>query len=201
MKTDLQVFELIVDEAADPFAELSRRAVSSPSPAQAGLEHAADHVLARRPDGVSGPDAHDVASPGVALGELIAIGDGGRLPYVLHAGRPGTALPARTTVDLHGAHVGRQVVLAFEGGDPAKPIVVGVLRGADDCPLPDSPGQVDIEADGDRFVISAKEQLVLRCGTASITLTRAGKVLIQGDYVLSRSSGVNRIKGGSVQLN
>lgn len=51
------------------------------------------------------------------------------------------------------------------------------------------------------MIVSAKEQLVLRCGKASITLTKAGKVLIKGSYVLSRSSGVNRIKGGSVQLN
>ena len=43
--------------------------------------------------------------------------------------------------------------------------------------------------------------MVLRCGKASITLTKAGKVLIEGSYVLSRSTGVNRIKGGSVQLN
>jgi hypothetical protein len=42
---------------------------------------------------------------------------------------------------------------------------------------------------------------VLRCGKASITLTSAGKVLIRGTYVLSRSSGVNKIKGGSIQLN
>jgi hypothetical protein len=47
----------------------------------------------------------------------------------------------------------------------------------------------------------APEQLVLRCGKASITLTKAGKVLIEGSYVSSKSTGVNRIKGGSVQLN
>jgi len=46
-----------------------------------------------------------------------------------------------------------------------------------------------------------KDQLVLRCGRASITLTAAGKVLIEGAYVSSRSTGVNRIKGGSVQIN
>ena len=38
-------------------------------------------------------------------------------------------------------------------------------------------------------------------GIGRITLTKAGKVLIEGSYVLSRSTGVNRIKGGSVQLN
>ena len=51
------------------------------------------------------------------------------------------------------------------------------------------------------MVLSAQEEIVLRCGKASITLTKAGKVLIEGAYVLSRSSGVNRIRGGSVQLN
>ena len=61
--------------------------------------------------------------------------------------------------------------------------------------------QGTVEADGERLIVSAKEQLVLRCGRSSITLTKAGKVLIQGTYVSNRSSGVVRIKGGSVQLN
>ena len=62
-------------------------------------------------------------------------------------------------------------------------------------------GGVAVDADGQRLIVNAKEQLVLRCGKASITLTQSGKVLIDGTYVLNRSSGVNRIKGGSVQLN
>jgi len=64
-----------------------------------------------------------------------------------------------------------------------------------------TPGLVEVDADGQRLFVTAKQQLVLRCGAASITLTKAGKVLIQGSYVSSRSSGVNRIKGGSIQLN
>ncbi len=68
-------------------------------------------------------------------------------------------------------------------------------------PLKSTPGTVDVDVDGERLVVTAKEQLVLRCGKASITLTREGKVLIQGAYISSRSSGVNRVKGGSVQLN
>jgi hypothetical protein len=42
---------------------------------------------------------------------------------------------------------------------------------------------------------------VLKCGNASITLTKAGKILVEGTYVSNRSSGVMRIKGGSVQIN
>ena len=78
---------------------------------------------------------------------------------------------------------------------------MGVLREGHGWPLDDKSGQVEVDADGERMIVSAKEQLVLRCGKASITLTKAGKVLIQGAYVLSRSSGVNRIKGGSVRIN
>ena len=51
------------------------------------------------------------------------------------------------------------------------------------------------------LTFTANKQIVLKCGKASITLTRAGKVLIRGAYLSSRSSGVNRIKGGSIQLN
>jgi len=78
---------------------------------------------------------------------------------------------------------------------------MGVLRPAQGWPLADPPAQVDVDADGQRMVVSAKDQLVLRCGKASVTLTRTGKVLIEGSYVSSRSSGVNRIKRGSIQLN
>jgi hypothetical protein len=108
---------------------------------------------------------------------------------------------ARTVVDLHGVHIGQSVVLMFEGGDADRPIVMGVLRQTEGWPLAEPPAEVEVEANGERMIVSAREQLVLRCGKASVTLTKAGKVLIQGSYVSSRSTGVNRVKGGSVQLN
>ncbi|SFP06212.1 hypothetical protein SAMN05216567_10442 [Variovorax sp. OK605] len=139
-----------------------------------------------------------------AVGELVAIADEGSTPLVVFAGQPGTAaLRARSVVDLHGAHIGRAVVLMFEQADPARPIVMGVLRGGAGWPQAEvpAPAQVEVDADGERLLVSARTQMVLRCGKASITLTRAGKVLIQGSYVLSRSTGVNRLKGGAVQIN
>lgn len=139
---------------------------------------------------------------GVLVGELVAIADEGRTPLVLYPGQPGTAaIGARSTVDLYGAHIGKRMVLMFEGGDPLRPIVMGVLRQGEGWPLEERPGQVELDVDGERMTVSAREQLVLRCGKASVTLTKAGKVLIQGTYVSSRSSGVNRVKGGSIQLN
>jgi hypothetical protein len=148
------------------------------------------------------PRPVEAAPAGVSIGELLALTDDGRTALVrFSAVAGGGAVRARSTVDLHGAHIGRPVVLMFEDADPSRPIVMGVLRGEAASPLEERPGQVEVLADGERLVVSAKEQLVLRCGKASITLTKAGKVLIEGAYVSSRSTGVNRLKGGSVQLN
>ena len=58
-----------------------------------------------------------------------------------------------------------------------------------------------VHVDGKRVVIEGQEEVVLMCGESSITLTKAGKVVIRGKYLVSRSSGVNRILGGSVQVN
>jgi uncharacterized protein DUF6484 len=148
--------------------------------------------------------AHIPPAPlhGAVVGVLIGFDDEGRTPLVIFPGQLGeTAVAARATQDLHGAQIGREVVLVFEGADPRRPIVVGCMNRADGWPLAGQPGQVEVDVDGRRMIVSATEELVLRCGKASIVLTKAGKVLIQGTYVSNRSSGVMRIKGGSVQLN
>jgi len=151
-----------------------------------------------RPEGtqLTGPIA------GVVIGQLIALADEGRSPLLTLPGQLGAAaVRGRSTVDLHGAHIGCEVVVAFEGADMRKPIILGVLRRSAGWPLDQRPEQVNVDADGERLVVTAKNQLVLRCGKASITLTNTGKVLIEGAYISSKSTGVNRIKGGSIQLN
>jgi hypothetical protein len=155
------------------------------------------------------PDGHMAQPPselpkvtGVRVGKLVGLKDEGRTPLVLFLGQRGTAaVAARATLDLHGAHIFREVLLMFENGDPDLPIVVGCITSACTQPAAIQTNQVEINADGERLLVAAKERLVLRCGKATITLTRDGKVLIQGTYISSRSSGVNRLKGGSVQLN
>ena len=52
-----------------------------------------------------------------------------------------------------------------------------------------------------RQELTATDQVVLRSGAASLTLTAAGKVLLRGAYVSSWSNGVNRIVGRSVRLD
>ena len=60
---------------------------------------------------------------------------------------------------------------------------------------------VEARLDGKRVVLEAEQEIVLRCGDASITLTRDGKILVRGAYVETHSRGVNRIKGGAVKIN
>lgn len=142
------------------------------------------------------------APAGVTIGELLALSADGTTAYVRFDGQPGTAaLAARSTVELRGAHVGRSVVLVFERADVTRPVVLGVVRGDEGWPFDRAPPQVDVDADGRRLAVTAEEEIVLRCGKASITLGKDGKVAIEGSYIVSRSSGVNRIKGGSIQLN
>lgn len=138
----------------------------------------------------------------VVTGVLVGFSNQGRTPLVTFAGQPGSAaLAARATLDLHSTHVGSEVVLVFTDGDPLQPIVMGVLRERDPSLLERRPGNVEVDADGERMIVAASEQLVLRCGRATLTLTKAGKVIIEGTYISSRATGVQRIKGGSIQLN
>lgn len=138
---------------------------------------------------------------GIVVGEVVGLIDGAT-PLVMWPTNPSSAaVAARTVVDICGAHVGRQAVLMFESADCSKPVIMGLLTQAQPWPTEDRPLQVEVDADGRRLTITAAERIVFRCGKASLTMTKTGKVLLQGTYVSSRSSGVNRIEGGSVQIN
>jgi len=113
-------------------------------------------------------------------------------------------------------HIGRQVALLFASGDLRRPVIMGFIHNPLDellenfslpvenieaSPTPHAASQDVVKVDGRQVVIEGQEEVVLKCGEASITLTKAGKIVIRGKYLLSRASGVNRILGGSVQVN
>jgi Domain of unknown function (DUF6484) len=136
---------------------------------------------------------------GVVIGFLVELFDPAA-PIVTYPGCPvERGVRARAAARFGRDDIGVQVALMFEQGDPARPIVIGRLlsEGA----LAGQPRPIQAEMDGQRLVLEAKEEIVLRCGSASIHLTRAGKVLIKGAYVSTRSTGAHRIKGASVQIN
>ena len=121
----------------------------------------------------------------------------------------GDFVVARSVLEIKEKDVGREVVLVFERGCPDKPIIMGVIRSHSgneggvllEQILGKSGEPLSAEVDEERIELSANREVLLKCGEASITLTRSGKILIKGTYVVSRSTGVNRIKGGSVLIN
>lgn len=129
---------------------------------------------------------------GVLVGRVVTI-DGG-VARVTFLGAPAAGFEARAMIALEASDKGADVALLFEGADPQKPVIMGRMHAQ-------RLAGVNVSSDGERTEITAEREIVLRCGEASITLTRAGKVLIRGAYVLTRSSGTNRIQGGSVQIN
>jgi hypothetical protein len=145
------------------------------------------------------------APAAVVVGTLTGFDEIGQPRIELSTSTDHEPVTGRSIIALAQGEVGRQVVLAFEGGDPEKPIVMGVIQTARRVEAVTgsvrTPEPVQADIDGETLQLTAKKEIVLRCGKSSITLTRAGKILLRGAYLLSRSSGVNRIKGGSVQIN
>ena len=135
--------------------------------------------------------------PEVVLGILDGFDGEGRPLVDFPGNQAGAPIAALSTAPYGAEAIGRQVALLFAEGDGARPLIVGLVRPTGDA----SPPARVAALDGERLVLKAEQEIVLECGRASITLTRAGKVLIRGAYLSSRSSGVHRIKGASVDIN
>jgi hypothetical protein len=122
-------------------------------------------------------------------------------------------LAALDETSLHQAKASRQqVVLLFENGDLRLPIVVGLLAPDPGAALfsnllcapiavPAQALPTEARVDGKRVVLEGTEEVVLRCGDASITLRRDGKLVLRGAYIETTAKGLNRIRGGSVKIN
>ncbi len=174
----------------------------------------------------SAPESESATESGlqpgeVVLGHFVGLSAEGKPLVEFNENPQPDALIAVSTVNLTRQQIGRQVALLFAEGDLSKPVILGLLHSplyslldsfaaeepqATQAPPADSASAENAQptaalVDGEAVLIEGKKEIVLRCGEASITLTRAGKIIIRGKYLLSRSSGVNRILGGSVQVN
>jgi hypothetical protein len=141
----------------------------------------------------------------ICLGEIVSWDEQG--PIVDFAGNPGAPLRARLTAAANAlrlapppaAALGQwEVVLLIDARPERAPVVLGLL-----APLAPEPNAVEVEArvDGRRVELAARDASVLRCGDASITLRRNGRIAIRGVDVETRAAGLNRIKGGRVNIN
>jgi hypothetical protein len=203
-----------VDEAAnnDASGEATDDLDDSPTEDSPGQTALLDELLAERPAAVAeGP--REPSGLRTRVGRLVTWALG-QAPKVEFDGLQGGPVPARSIVPIDPTTIteaiasGRGVLLTFEDGRPDAPIITGFLQDFGDAPqiydepVPESNiTEAEARIDGRRVELEAADEIVLRCGQASITLRRNGRVVIRGTYVESRSRGVNRIKGGSVEIN
>ena len=160
-------------------------------------------ALERRPIGLAPQIAPATALVAPAVGRLHGF-DLHDQPLIDKLGAClGEVVVGRSTVALRRAMIGLDVVVLFEGGDLRLPIIIGVIepRVLRESAMGPVEPCVSVQVDGERHVVEAEREIVLRCGDASITLTRAGKVIIKGNYILSRSTGYNKIKGAAIDIN
>lgn len=171
-----------------------------------------------------------IASGAIIIGNIVDFDGQGR-PMVDFSQNPlSEPVVALTTLALNRRHLSRQVALLFSQGNLLEPVIMGVIHNPLDelienfeitpvdaeseTPFPASTSEPQriaaktsrdeenrVYVDGERVTIEGAEEVTFKCGKASITLTKSGKILIRGTYLLNRSSGVNRILGGSVQVN
>jgi len=147
---------------------------------------------------------------GVRVGRVVAY-QRGEVRVDFDGNRAGP-VAARVTSALddaalaHAAAERAEAVLLFERGDPARPIVVALLRSS--TPLVDAvlaegppPKQLVARVDGKRVVIEGEDEVTLRCGKATLTLDRKGKVVLRGVNVVSQAEQIHKVRGGKVQIN
>ncbi|HLT36222.1 MAG TPA: DUF6484 domain-containing protein [Enhygromyxa sp.] len=153
-----------------------------------------------------------VASPRQpCLGRIVEVDAAGR-PRVSFVDRSGPPPIARTIGEVTRAQLeaacaeGRPILLGFLDGRADAPVIMSLASMAD---LPAAPAPVEAEVraevvvDGEAsvHVVEAREELLLRCGDATISLRADGTIKILGRDVTSWARRRQRIRGGSVAIN
>lgn len=156
----------------------------------------------------------DIAPGEVIIGTLQGLSENAEPLVDFPRNNSCQAIVAMSTLALSTEHIGREVALLFTAGDFSRPLIIGLIHSALQDLIanfetstdlqsvkPDESGQIEATIDGKKVVIEGQDEVVLKCGESSITLTRSGKIVIRGRSILNRSTGLNRILGGSVQIN
>lgn len=133
--------------------------------------------------------AHDRSEPrgSLASARVDAVDDDGVVHVVVGGG---AAVPARIAagpeLPLTALVPGAEVLVLLEPG--GSPVVVSTILAR----LPAPPPVLELQA---------AQQLILRCGDASISIAADGTIEIRGERIDSEAEGIQRIKGAQVRIN
>jgi len=136
----------------------------------------------------------------VLRGTLVEIKTDGTL-LVRPDGDPAGIVACDALVSSGPLHPGATVVYAMPPSSQHRGCVLGAVgpyRPPSGQSNEDNPHLV---ADKTTIELTADTKLVLKCGEGSISIGQDGTIIIKGARILSRSKGVNKIKGASVQIN
>ncbi len=146
------------------------------------------------------------AAPSLVTGHLAGIDDEGRLIFAPEDG--GGTFPVAIGVELDDATLvraarrRRRALVVRTADATPRWLLVGLVRERLSAKaITARAGKLESEIEGETLRITAERDLELRCGQASITLRRDGRIVLNGTNVLSASRGPNRIKGATIALN
>lgn len=132
------------------------------------------------------------SADGMRTARLVGVDEDGRLLVRLEGFDADIAVRIGVEIEddalKRAAKAGREVLLAFPAD--SAPVAVAVLR-----------DRLESKQSGGRVRLAAPDELVLRCGKASVVLRKDGRVTVKGTRIVSASTGPHKIKGASVELN
>jgi hypothetical protein len=142
-----------------------------------------------------------MSQQGLKIGKILHLTQGGTA-VVDWNDNPAGPLEARSVLGVRraGDEDLSAVVLGFENEDPRKPVILGFVHDTLFVETESTASRRTAEAPP-VVVLEARDSLELRCGESSLTLDRAGRVRVKGTQLVSRSSGLHRIKGATVEIN
>lgn len=159
----------------------------------------------------SGPAAAPPRVAEIELARIVSVDAHGDAMLRLERTPQHGVVRALSTGRLDAGCIGRLAAVAFIGGDPARPLILGMLRpeaveAASIATVPAGAALTNASLAGDaapaaRTVVEARESLVFRCGEASLTLQRDGRLVLRGKDIVSYATATHRIRGAIVELN
>ncbi len=130
------------------------------------------------------------------VGRLISVGRDGTVRVAVpgHGEAIARLLASVSRAELGRSATGRELLVVCEGGDPALPVVIGILEDPAETLLA-------LADDPAHRVFTAEGSITLLCGEASLTLHSDGRVVTRGVNVVSVASEQQRIQGAVVKIN